>query len=465
MRLDRRRLIIGSAAAGTLAPGRNALHSAVMAHTPSAFPVTDSSISGTVRYSVAGSGPRDAELIQEIIDRDFRSKYPNIDLRVEPSPSGGTGDALLTAMVGGDAPDIFDAWTSRALPYISAGQTEDLAPLMERDYTPDALADFFPWVLEAQTLPNGFQWGMPRYVNITVLIYNKDMLEDARLEEPTDDLDHEAYREMLLALTQKQGDRTRVYGGHVPVFSFGRLANKMEAFGAEIVDPKDPTQATFGSEEGQAAAEFYRALMVDERAITDRTFLTTGGGENITGSRANFAASRIATMEEGFYPLALAEAIGDSVRVGMALPPSGPAGRPIQGSADGFAIWSGSQNLEAAWEAVEYMTGQEYQLELARATGLLPVRASLMDQYEQIVLEQAPNLAESNLAIGPRVLSELDPHERPLFADASGNYAVDETVIREVVEPGLDRIYTTGEAEVTFLDELDDQVTERLQSS
>jgi len=211
---------------------------------PAARPTMNTEISGSLRYNVATSSQEEVGAIQGILDTVFKERYPNLELQVEPAPSGASGDPLLTQMVAGEAPDIFDAWTSRATPYIGAGQVLDLAPLMARDYTPEALADYFPWVLDTQSLPDGFQWGMPRYVNINVLAYNKDLVEEAGVPDPSqgEGWDHNAYREAMIALTQKQGDNVRVYGAQVPIYFYGPFAEKVEAWGGTPVDPADPTE-------------------------------------------------------------------------------------------------------------------------------------------------------------------------------------------------------------------------------
>lgn len=400
-----------------------------------------------------------------MFDTLLPERYPNLRVAVE-APPGGSGDALLTSMIAGEAPDIFDTWTSRATPYIAADQLLDLAPLVQRDYSAEALADFFPWVLEAQTLPNGFQWGMPRYVNITVLVYNKDLVEAAGVPDPAagEGWSADPYREAMLALTERQGDRVRVYGAHIPVFVYGPFAYKLRAWGATPVDPNDPTHATFDSPEGQACAEWHRELMLEERAIVDRQFLDTGGGEGVVGAIANFGAGRLATMESGFYPFSLADGVGDAFRFGMAPPPAGPAGRTVQGSADGFSIWSGSPNQEAAWEVVKFASGVEYQRELARVTGLIPVRRSLIPEYEQIVTEARPQLAEANLGVALRLLETGDPSERPLFAKGGANYAADAEA-EDLINSGRERIFVVGDTPVDFLTELAADMTEAMRSA
>ena len=458
--IDRRRLITGGTAlAGAAVVGARAASAqdASPAASPMASPVADvrnTSVSGSVRYSVVGSGPEDVALIQQIFDTAFRETYPDLEVSAEAAPSGD-GDPLLAQMVSGDAPDVFDAWTSRATPYIDAGQVLDLKPLFDRDYGGGQADDIYEWVMAAQTIPSGLQWGMPRYVNLTVLFYNKDMFDAAGVAYPDDTWDQDTYAQALTALTQKDGDRTRVYGGHIPVFNYGRFANKVEAWGGTPVDPADPTHATFDSAEGQAAAEWHRVRMVDERTVADKSFLDSGGGENVVGARANFVAGRIASMEEGYYPYSLADAVGDTLRFGVAAPPAGPGGRPILGSADGVCVWSGSSNLDAAWEVAKFISGVEYQSAFSAATGLIPVRRSLVPAFAESLVAARANLADTGIEVGLSLL-EQNPHEPPPFAQPAE--------AEDQINSGLEKIFVVGDTPVTYLTELAAAVTEAQRS-
>lgn len=464
--INRRRLLTGTGAlAGAAAlghAGRAAAQDASPAASPAANPmsgpaaspvadVRNTAVSGKIRYSVVASGPEDVALIQGIFDSTLREIYPDVEVSAEAAPSG-EGDPLLAQMVSGDAPDVFDAWTSRATPYIDAGQVVDLKPLFDRDYAGAAREDFYPWVIAAQSLPGGLQWGMPRYVNLTVLIYNKDMFDAAGVAYPDDTWNQDTYAQALSSLTQKEGDRTRVYGGHIPVFDYGRFANKVEAWGGTVVDPADSTHATFDSPEAQAAAEWHRVRMIDEKTVADLNFLNTGGGENVIGSRANFVAGRLASMEEGFYPFALADAVGESFRFGIAAPPAGPAGRPVLGSADGVCLWSGSKSPDAAWEVAKFISGVEYQRAFSAATGLIPIRRSLMSEFAESIVASRANLADTNIEVGLALLENGNPHERPLFKkDAEAE---------DQINAGLQKIFVVGDTPVTYLADLAAQVTE-----
>ena len=66
----------------------------------------------------------------------------------------------------------------------------DLSPFVERDLTPDDIADFFPTTWEGGQLQfgpkAGLRFGMPRHVNVGLLWFNKNHFDNAGLPYPTD---------------------------------------------------------------------------------------------------------------------------------------------------------------------------------------------------------------------------------------------------------------------------------------
>ncbi len=57
---------------------------------------------------------------------------------------------------------------------------------------------------------------------------------------------------------------------------------------------------------------------------------------------------------------------------------------------DGFAVFSGTRQPEAAWELVKFLVGSDYGRAMAEAQLLQPARASLVNDWVEIVRQQYP---------------------------------------------------------------------------
>ena len=74
--------------------------------------------------------------------------------------------------------------------------------------------------------------------------------------------------------------------------------------------------------------------------------------------------------------------------------PAGPAGRVTLATTDGYGIYAGTKHPEAAWELVKFLISKDYGRAMARANFLQPARASLVDEWADIIREQFPEKAK-----------------------------------------------------------------------
>jgi multiple sugar transport system substrate-binding protein len=166
--------------------------------------------------------------------------------------------------------------------------------------------------------------------------------------------------------------------------------------------------------------------------------------------RAAFAAGQLATVEEGSW--ALREILEEAnFPIGAAPLPAGPARRATLATTDGFAIYAGTRNPEAAWELVKYLTGREYGLAMARTHLLQPARASLVPEWVRLVREAFPN---------PTRDMDLDA-----FADGQVNgYSVTPEVFahmapaRQLAREAWQRIFVLGQAPVAILRDSSEEI-------
>lgn len=85
------------------------------------------SAKGTVRWQFRGSD-EELKASQAYLDSTFGKDKPNIKVTLEPAPDG-RDEKLVAAMVGGNAPDVFESWTDNVTQYADRGQVLDIEPL------------------------------------------------------------------------------------------------------------------------------------------------------------------------------------------------------------------------------------------------------------------------------------------------------------------------------------------------
>lgn len=405
--------------------------------------------SGSVRWQNRGAD-YEIKASTDWFNGDFKKQNPNINLTIEPAPDG-RDEKLVTAMVGGNAPDIFESWSDNVTQFADKGQVLDVEPLVKRDFTAKDLEDFYPWQWRDFVLPSKIRFGLPKYVNVMCIWYNKEMFDKAGLKPPDDTWTHDTYREAAIKLTTKKGDQIDVFGLHYPIWSWDRFWYKVEAWGGLTRDAADDTKATFDSEEALAAFEWSRKLLWDDKAMAQRLLLLgTGTSYN---AQALFASGRFAMNEDGFYPFSMAKTINKQIKWAWAEVPKGPKQKKVLGTTDGWCVWKGSKAQDAAWEVTKALASKGHQDLQSEQSGRLPVRFSALASWKDICVKAYPELADANIDIGKKILEGGYAGNRQFFKkDAEA---------RQVLVPALEKVYVTGNTPVTYFKDIAAQITKQ----
>jgi multiple sugar transport system substrate-binding protein len=401
-----------------------------------------------VRWQFRGSDA-DLQAAQTFLAETFAKKYANIEVSIEPAPDQ-RDEKLVAAMVGGNAPDVFESWTDNVTQYADRGQVADVEPLVKRDYKADDLKDFYPWQWHDFVLPSRIRFGVPKYVNVMITWVNKDMFEAAGAKLPDEKWTHDDYAALAQKLTVRKGDQTDTFGLFYPVWSWDRYWYRIEMWGGEVVNESDRTKALFDSDKALPAFEWVRKLIWDDKTMAQRLLLAPmGQGFN---TQALFAAGKFAMVEDGFYPFSMARTIQKKIKWGYVHVPNGPAKRRVLGTTDGFVLWKGSKAQDGAWELMKFLAGPDYQINQVNSTGLLPIRFSVLDKWKEICLQKFPELADVNLDIGPQAMKMGYPGNRVLFKrDAEA---------RQIMEPALEKVFIVGGTPVSYFKDIAKQITE-----
>ncbi len=356
----------------------------------------------TITFQYRGGGARTEVALAWI--EEFEKLHPEIHVEFLPAPSGYRERTILS-WASGTGPDITEIWGDWAQDYARAGVLMDLRPFIERDFTAEEIADFFPVAWEASYLkygPNaGIQFRVPRYIITTAYYYNQNLFERAGL--PTPDLleaagewTYDTLRDVARKLTISQGDQIAQWGFTLNATDYRRLAEWVRAFGGEWFDPANP-YAFVGDEGGAVEAMSFLQEMVWVDRSTEPTLFNEG-----------FEAGVVALMEDGNHDVFARydRNIQGAFEWNLAPVPVGPNGRKAYTGDDGFVIWKDTPHPEAAWEFVKFLVSKQGQELMSAYEGLAPVRRSAFPFYQQLGAQYRLDIMFTNMAdAGPPISS------------------------------------------------------------
>ena len=168
------------------------------------------------------------------------------------------------------------------------------------------------------------------------------------------------------------------------IISLDRL--QIHVNGWALFDPEDPTQP-HGWAEAMAAMEWIRARIWDDHVMANKLDI-----QNLE-TRHAFIQQSLAMVEDGSW--ALRDILELSpFRIRVAPFTAGPQRRVTLATTDGFAVYSGTKHPEADWELMKFFVSPEYGRAMAEAQLLQPARASLVNEWVEIVRTQYPEQSQ-----------------------------------------------------------------------
>ncbi|GAB4516889.1 MAG: ABC transporter substrate-binding protein [Anaerolineae bacterium] len=328
-------------------------------------------------YPTAVEGPIN-DILQGYAD-DFMAENPGIQINV--TYTGSYNQTRDTILAEGDAPlvDVAVMLAIDLYSFVEDGYIVPLQPYIDasEDFNAD---DFFPafWT-NSIVEEGGAIWSVPFQRSTPILFYNADLLAEAGLEVPTNN-------EELVAVAQALTTEERIglglpVAGVFPSWLFQSFAY---AYGQPLVE-LDPAQVYFNTPTTLEALEFVTRLGM---SVEDGGFGVGPMGGTAWGETPEAFTSGNAAMiyhTTGSLTSILQNA---DFEVGVAFMPSGPAGE----DGTGFGAPTGGGNLymfddgskseeelQAAWDWIEYLASTEIQSDWGAATGYIAARASSWD--------------------------------------------------------------------------------------
>lgn len=313
--------------------------------------------------------------------------------------------------VGGGQFDVVTLGTSDAGTYLDSGWTDALEPLFDGMSSEEKDAydfdDLIPAVLPAYSSQEKGLGAVPMYGESTMIMYRKDLFEEAGLTMPDEPTWEEIY-DFATELTDPSADQVGMamrgkagYGENMYIFN-----TIMYGYGAQIAT--DDWQPAYETPEMAEAWEFYRTLQQDAGAA--------GASSNGYTETLNLMSSGKAAI---YYDATVSadtfEADGSEIqgKLGYAMSPAGPGkGNTQTVGGWGLAVTSSSKNKDAAFQFITWVTSKEYVQLVAEEKGWLNVltgaRSSTYQEdgyrelapYADIVLNSLENVDFEHPAVG-----------------------------------------------------------------
>jgi multiple sugar transport system substrate-binding protein len=307
-------------------------------------------------------------------------------------------------MAAGDAPDVIGQCCTSLPEWARKSATENLDPYIRRDWKKEVIADFaelqYDWFNGKHIhQPEVGQYAVPMYMGTIALYYNKNRFQAAGLAFPDDTWDWTKYREAMVRLTDPLKNQ---FGGYLANQSWDRRQQFVHQNGGNMVDPNDDLKAVVDQPKTVEAFTWIYERMWKEHSAPR---YADGGDERpqpapaITGGY--LGTGFVAMVQDGSWILARMTAanIGTEEPVWDCAPlPKGPTGlRDTLATTDGWIMWSGSKNKDAAWELMKFLQTDEWWEINIPITGQQPTRKSLQDRWTALLKTGQAILANVNL--------------------------------------------------------------------
>lgn len=370
------------------------------------------------------------------IAADFKETHPDVDVRFETIPAADYTQKLTFQLAGGNAPDLGWIMEDAAPTFADAGVLKDVGPALRSAEGYD-YGDFFGPAMGLWADGDAV-WGIPFSTSPFMVYYNKDLFDQAGLEDPLTlaekgEWTMDKFQEVAKAIK----DETGVYG-----FEFkdgqGYASRQMHALMPPIRayggDAWAEGQCLFNAPEATAAVK-----QLHEMVFTDGSVVPPGEqGDYFSGGSAMTVnqISRASKMPEAGF------------NWGIAPLPTGPGGNaPVIGQA-GIAVFARGDNVDLATEFLAFMTNEDNVATMAQF--FPPARKSVLESeafVESNKLIPAEQMKNVSAAISegsvlpshqqsPQILAAMSPRVDALWrADADVDKAL--AAICDAIQPRL----------------------------
>jgi ABC-type glycerol-3-phosphate transport system substrate-binding protein len=306
----------------------------------------------------------------EALRTQFQELHPNISVDFEDVPAEEATDRLTTRIAGGNPPDVAFMDQSTVVDFASRNALVELGPYAEQSAAvviDDYVAAFLDSALWEEKL-----YGLPMSGETTGLFYRTDLFEAAGIANPPATWEEFEAAAQALTNTDNRTYGTIMFATEAAYYWYPWLWQN----GGELLS-EDGTQIAFNSDAGKEAAEFYVRLA----DYSPADYLNS----NSWDGRIAFAEGQVAMYVAGaWFAGELLSNFPDVTDLWSAAPLPERVRCATTVAGDTLVIPAASQNHDASWKWIEFLSAPQNLLLLTQGTPenpttLLPTRTSLLE--------------------------------------------------------------------------------------
>jgi multiple sugar transport system substrate-binding protein len=330
-------------------------------------PISDGPATGEITVWAMGT---EGEKLGELA-ADFMAQNPEADVQVTAVPWDAAHQKISSAIASGETPDVSMLGTTWMGEFALTGALEPV---------PTDLIDqsaFFEGAWSTGVV-EGTSYAVPWYVETRLIFYRTDLAEQAGFTEAPQTWDE--LREMARGMQAEAGAQ---WGINLPAGGIGSSANILPFAWSNGVELTSGESFTLDTPEMVEALTYYQSFFTDGLAPT-----SLGEGE----------------LEQGFIDGSIGAFISGPWHVGILAEQGGEdfadsytvARMPQQVSATSFvggsdlAVFNGSDNRDAAWKFVSWLSQPDVQVRWYEIVNDLP---SVMSAWDDPALSSDPVVA------------------------------------------------------------------------
>jgi multiple sugar transport system substrate-binding protein len=310
--------------------------------------VTPTPVKATINFAFHG-GTEELDMYTKTVE-DFNKRDPNITVNAQHIPSDEYKQKVETMIAAGTPPDVFWLHANYFAKFEDAAVLKDLKPFIERDQYP---IDAFYETAVGQFSAKGKVLGIPRETSSIVVVYNKNLFDEAGLDYPTEDWTFDDMLEMAKALTKQDAQGNVVqFGMSVPLALGTYMWPTIWSFGGEVLNRPEKDKCMLTKPETIEALQWLSDMVNVHKVAPAAAELASQGPMDL------FISNKLAMAFIGRWDVASVLRADPNFNMDIQHVPTGSAGKVTRLSSGAYAITAGSKYPEAAWEFIKYLTGR-----------------------------------------------------------------------------------------------------------